>query len=268
MPVREVAVVAQGGAAGQGGALREWSAGLEKGLAIIEAFDVETSRMSAATAARLTGMTRSSARRHLMMLVYLGFAATDGKVFWLTPRVLRLGTAYLSSGRLPRLVQPFLQRLAGATQESAFASVLDGSELVFVARNGANPAVNTGFVLGASTPPFVVAAGLAIVSSLPQERATRLLDEYQIRLFTPHTYSDKSEIARQIEKARHEGFALSEQQLEGGIRGVAVPLKNSRAETIGAISISVRIDGEEADHAVARLLPPLRHIASELRNVV
>lgn len=247
---------------------RNWIAGLEKGLAIIQAFDVENSRLNASAAARLTGMTRSSARRHLMMLTYLGFAETDGKSFWLTPKVLRLGTAYLHAAKLPRIVQPFLQRLTGATQESAFASILDGDELVFIARNGANRIINMGFVLGARTPPFVASAGIAIVSTLPPQHVEQLLADYEIKPFTPHTVTDKKIILAQIEKAATEGYCMAEQQLEPGLRGIAVPLKNRRAQTLGAISLTVRIGEERPQDALHRLLPALQQVAAELRDII
>src|SRR4051812_19693046 len=119
---------------------RNWIAGLEKGLSILQAFDIEHSRLNASAAARLAGLSRSAARRHLMMLSYLGFLETDGKTFWLTPKVLRLGGAYLQSARLPRAVQPYLQRLTAATQESTFFCVLDSDEVVCVARNASERA--------------------------------------------------------------------------------------------------------------------------------
>ena len=117
---------------------REGVAGLEKGLAILQAFDVDNARLTASAAARLSGITRASARRHLMTLTALGFTGTDGKSYWPTPKVLRLGTAYLHSARLPRIVQPFLQRVAAGTHEIAYLSVMDGDEVVYIARNGPN----------------------------------------------------------------------------------------------------------------------------------
>ncbi len=247
---------------------RNWIAGLEKGLAIIETFDVENSRLSATEVARRTGMTRSSARRHLMMLSYLGFVANDGKSFWLCPKVLRLGTAYLYSARLPRVVQPFLQRLTGATQESAFLSVLDGNELVYIARNGSNRVMNTGFALGARVPPVVASAGIAILSTRPVSEANAWLDRYAIKPFTPFTLNSREQIWACIHAASQQGYALVEQQLEVGVRGLAVPLKNHKAETIGALSLHMPIGTEDMADAVRRALPALQQVASELRNLV
>ena len=102
---------------------RDWIAGLEKGLSIIEAFDDANPRMTASQAGVRCDMTRTAARRYLLTLAYMGYMATDGKLFWLTPRVLRLGQSYLESARLPRIVQPFLQRVTSGTQEVAHVSV-------------------------------------------------------------------------------------------------------------------------------------------------
>lgn len=247
---------------------RNWVAGLEKGLAIIQAFDIDNSRLRASQVARLTGMSRSSARRHLMMLAYLGFVGTDGTQFWLMPKVLRLGTAYLHSARLPRMVQPFLQRLTGATQESAYVAILDGDDLIYIARNGANRIASTGFVLGARIAPFVSSAGLAILSTEPPARVGQLLDGYEVKSYTPHTLTDKRAILALIEQAAANGYALAEQQLEPGVRGIAVPLKNHRAQTLGAISLIARIGEERPEAALRRLLPPLQQLAFELRGVV
>src|SRR3989449_7418721 len=103
---------------------RDWIAGLEKGLSIIECFDDANPRLTASQAGARGGMTRTAARRYLLTLEHLGYVASDGKLFWLTPRVLRLGQSYLESARLPRIVQPFLQRVTAGTQEGGFFRVV------------------------------------------------------------------------------------------------------------------------------------------------
>ena len=115
---------------------KDWIAGLDKGLAILQTFDEHNPRLTATQAAQRCGLTRTAARRYLLTLQHLGFVSTDGKLFWLTPKVMRLGQSYIESARLPRIVQPSLQRLAMGTQEISFVAVLDGYELVYIARNG------------------------------------------------------------------------------------------------------------------------------------
>ena len=145
-------------------AARDWIAGLERGLSIIETFDEAHPRLSAQQAAQRCGLTRTAARRYLLTLTHLGYMATDGKLFWLTPRVMRLGQSYLESARLPRIVQPFLQRLTASTHETSYLSVLDGDEIVYVARNGPVRHMSTGFVLGARVPAQVTAAGMLLMA--------------------------------------------------------------------------------------------------------
>src|SRR5574343_744263 len=143
---------------------RDWIAGLEKGLDIIEAFDAEHPRLTASQAGQRCGLTRTAARRHLLTRAHLGYVATDGKLFSLTPRVLRLGQAYLESARLPRAVQPYLQRVTAGTGEVAYVGVLDQDELVYVARSGTHRQFNTGYLLGSRVQAHVTAAGLAILA--------------------------------------------------------------------------------------------------------
>ena len=143
---------------------RDWIAGLEKGLSVIEAFDAEHARLTASQAGQRCGLTRTAARRYLLTLSHLGYVATDGKLFWLTPRVLRLGQSYLDSARLPRTVQPFLQRVTAGTQETAYVAVLDGDDVVYIARSGTHRNLHNGYGLGTRVQAQVTAAGMAILA--------------------------------------------------------------------------------------------------------
>ena len=129
--------------------------------------------MTASEAGQRTGMTRTAARRYLLTLQHMGYVASDGKLFWLTPRVLRLGQSYLESARLPRIVQPFLQRVAAGTHEIAYLSVMDGDEVVYIARNGPNRSMSTGYVLGARVPAQVTAVGHADAGDAQRRGARR-----------------------------------------------------------------------------------------------
>jgi IclR family transcriptional regulator, pca regulon regulatory protein len=143
---------------------QDWIAGLQKGLAIIEGFDHANPRQSATQVATRSGLSRTAARRHLLTLQALGYVASDGRLFWLTPAVMRLGHCYLESARLPRLAQPYLQRITMGTGETASLSVLDGPDMVYLARNGSNVYMNTGYVVGARVQAHVTSAGLLMMS--------------------------------------------------------------------------------------------------------
>jgi IclR family transcriptional regulator, pca regulon regulatory protein len=247
---------------------RNWITGLDKGLAIICAFDMENGRLSAASVARLAGLTRSSARRHLMMLTYLGYAATDGKQFWLTPKVLRLGGAYLRSAQLPRVLQPYLQRVTAMTGENAFFSVLDEDEVVCVARNAAPKIGPAGYLPGTRLSAFVSAAGMALLGAGEAAHVERLLEAHEPRGFTRHTMHDKSLLRACVAAAARDGYAVLEQQFEVDMRGVAVPVRDHNARLVGALSVVTRVGDEPAELAVRRLLPALFQVAAELMSAL
>src|SRR5262245_51726679 len=161
---------------------RDWIAGLEKGLRIIESFNDIHQRLTASTAARRTGITRTAARRYLRTLHHLGYLQSDGQLFWLTPRVLRLGWSYLDSAKITRAVQPYLQKLSAALGGAAYFAVLDDDDVIYVARDGATQLRNVGFVLGAPISPNVSSAGIALLSCCPRKRVDRWLAK---RKFVP-----------------------------------------------------------------------------------
>lgn len=247
---------------------KDWIAGLERGLAIIETFDDAHPRMTASQAGERCGMTRTAARRYLLTLQHLGYVATDGKLFWLTPRVLRLGQSYLESARLPRTVQPFLQRVTAGTQEIAYVSVMDGDDIVYIARNGSNRSANTGFVLGARVPAQVTAAGMLMLSMRESEWLERWLATHPLRAYTSHTIASKDRLRVELARIRLQGWAGSEQQLELNHRGVAVPLIDRHGVLVGALNVTMPMGHESAEDAATRVLPVLQETARAMRNLI
>ncbi len=163
---------------------------MKKGLQLIEAFDDAHPRMTSSQAGERCGMTRTAARRYLLTLTHLGNVAMDGKLFWLTPRMLRLGQSYLDSTRLPRIVQPFLQRVAAGTSEVAYVCVLDGEEIVYIARNGLNRNMNTGHVLGVRVQAQVTAAGMVLLSMMDPNRQDQWFANRKLKAYTSFTNTD------------------------------------------------------------------------------
>ena len=247
---------------------RDWIAGLEKGLSIIECFDDANPRLTASQAGARCGMTRTAARRYLLTLEHLGYVASDTKLFWLTPRVLRLGQSYLESARLPRIVQPFLQRVTAGTQESAYVSVMDGDEIVYVARNGSSRAMNTGYVLGARVEAQVTAAGLLMLSMRPPEWQDSWFSSHDLKTYTSFTITSKDRLRIEMARVRIQGWAISEQQLDLNYRGVAVPLRNRHGEVLGALSVTMPMGHESSEEAAARVLPVLSETAQAMRNLI
>ncbi len=247
---------------------RDWIAGLEKGLGILEAFGDAHPRVTAAQMATLVGLTRTAARRHLLTLAHLGYVGTDGKLFWLAPRVLRLGQAFIESSRLARIVQPFLQRVTAGIQEIAYISILEGDDIVYVARNGPNRVMNTGFVLGARVPAQVTAAGMVLLALRPQPHYDTWLARHSLPTFTQHTITDKARLSTELAQVRQQDWAVSEQQLELNYRGIAVPVRDAKGHTVAAMSVTMPIHTETTEQAMARVLGVLRETASAMRNMI
>jgi IclR family transcriptional regulator, pca regulon regulatory protein len=237
---------------------RDWIAGLDKGLRIIEAFNDTHPRLSASTAARRTGITRTATRRYLRTLEDLGYLESDGKMFWLTPRVLRLGWSYFDSAKLPRAVQPYLQRISVVLGGATYFAVLDEDDVVFVARDGSNLVQNVGFVLGARVPANLSAAGIAMLSCRTPEEVDRWLAGRKFAPFTPYTATTEAAVRAHIDAARRQGYALVEQQLTQRVRGIAVLIHTRSGELAGSISVSLPMGNETAEAAVARAMPLLR----------
>jgi IclR family pca regulon transcriptional regulator len=247
---------------------KDWIAGLEKGLSVIEAFDDVNPRLTSSQAGERCGMTRTAARRYLLTLAHLGYLASDGKLFWLTPRVLRLGQSYLDSARLPRTVQPFLQRVTAGTQEAAYVSVLDGDEVVYIARNGSNRAMNIGYVLGSRVQAQVTAAGMLMLAMRELSWQEDWLAKHELKAYTSHTIANKERLRIELARIRNRGWAISEQQLEINYRGVAVPLTDRRGNLVAALNVIMPMGHESSEDAAARVLPVLQETARAMRNLI
>ncbi len=246
----------------------DWIAGLEKGLSVIEAFDAAHTRLTATEVGVHCNMTRTAARRYLKTLAHLGYVGSDGKLYWLMPRILRLGHAYLESARLPRLVQPFLQRITAGTEEIAYLGVVDGDDTVFIARSDSHRHTSTGYLPGSRIQVQVTAAGMAVLSCLDEPELDQWLQAHELRSFTSYTMSSKAQLRKALLQFKRQGWAVSEQQLELNFRGIAVPLLDRQNKVHGAISVTMPINREETDHALNRLLPVMQEAARNLRPLL
>ncbi|WP_157269192.1 IclR family transcriptional regulator domain-containing protein [Azohydromonas aeria] len=243
-------------------------AGLGRGLQVIESFDDEHPRMTASEVAQRTGIPRTAARRHLLSLCHFGYAETDGKRFWLAPRVLRLGQAYLDAARLPRLVQPFIQRLSMVTGETVNVSVLDAGEVVYVARSNSPRVVSIGFHAGARVPAHVVAPGTVLLAALPDDALQAWVAAHGLPGFSAGTVTDPEVFLAQVRAARGQDGWISRGALDAGLVGVAVPLKDRRGQTPAAIGMTLQAQFWDDAAITARLLPALLETAQTLRGLV
>jgi len=242
--------------------------GLGKGLRVIEAFDDDHARLTAGEAAARAGITRTAARRHLLSLVHFGYAASDGKQFWLAPRVLRLGQSYLGAARLPRLVQPFIQRVSMQCGETVNLSVLDGHEVVYLARSSPPRWVSIGYQVGVRVPAHVVTPGVVMLATRSDEEISAWIKAHDFVGFTAHTVTDKARFRAEVREAREHDYWTTGQQLDPALRGLAVALKDRKGACKGAISVTVPSANHAEKQLVDKLLPLLRDAAQTLQTLL
>ncbi|MCZ2497057.1 helix-turn-helix domain-containing protein [Xylophilus sp. Kf1] len=254
-------------------ATADFIAGMAKGLAVLESFDTERQRLNATLAAERAGLTRAAARRHLLTLAHLGYLDTDGSYFWLSAKVLRFSGSYLASARLPRVIQPTLNRLAAQTRQSFSAVVLDGDEVVIVARSGVYgaPARLTayGLHLGARLPAHATSTGRMLLAGLPATALAGWLRGRSLARLTPHTITQVTALRQAIVQARRQDWCLASDEHELGVSALAVPLRNMAGATVAALNVVVSdARGTEARSLSQALLPLVAEAAREMRSLL
>lgn len=242
--------------------------GLGKGLRVIEAFDDDHPRLTPSETAQLTGLSRTAARRFLLSLLHFGYAGTDGKHFWLTPRVLRLGQSYLGAARLPRLAQPFIQRASAQSGETVNFSVLDGHDIVYVARSSPPRFVSIGYQVGVRVPAHVVTPGIVIAATWSDAALDAWLAAHDFTGFTAHTVTDPARFRESVVAARALDHWMAEQQLDLGLRGIAIAVRDRKGECVGSVGMTVSVHAASREQTVETLLPPLREVARAMRPLV
>ena len=240
--------------------------GLRKGLEVICAFEDGTPKLTQSELAQRLDLSRAAARRYLITLTALGYMATDGKAFWLTPKVMRLGQSYVASSRLPRTVLPTLQKLTETVGESTNVCVLEGFEAVYISRVNAAKLLSTGIEPGTRLPAHTLAGGRLILSFLPEPELDLWLKGVKLIAYTPLTVIDKTQLKREILKIRKQGYGLAESQLEVGLRGVSVPLLDGPGRVVGALSVSMSTAAVTPTAAIKRFVPAMREAAEQLRE--
>jgi IclR family pca regulon transcriptional regulator len=219
---------------------RELVAGCIKGLKVIEAFDAAHPRLTLTDAARMTGLSRAAARRYLLTLLRHGYVESDGKFFRLTPRVLRLGYSYLASIPLPELAQPILNKIADRTGEAASVAILDADEIVFIARAAPQRIMTIRTSVGTRRPAYCTAMGRVLLSGLAESELSHFFKRVKLQRLTAKTIVEKSKLQGLIAKAREQGYAIVDEELELGLRTIAAPLHDSRGVITASLSISLQ----------------------------
>jgi IclR family transcriptional regulator, pca regulon regulatory protein len=228
---------------------------LERGLSVILAFDADHRELALSEVARSAGITRAATRRFLLTLVKLGYVNVSHGRFSLRPRVLELGYAYLSTLGLPEVAQPHIERLVARVNESSSISVLDDTDVVYVARVPTRRIMSITLAVGTRLPAFVTSMGRVLLAGLPDDELGERLDRIEVVRMTPHTVKDKDALRKILEAVRRQGYAATDEELEEGLRSVAVPIRNASGSVTAALNLSVHVS--RASMAVLRrdLLP-------------
>ena len=223
---------------------------LERGLAVIRAFDAEHRELALSEVARLTGLTRAAARRFLLTLVKLGYVNFSQGRFSLRPRVLELGYAYLSSLSLPEVAMPHMETLVAEVNESCSIAVLDDIDIVYVARVPTRRIMSITLAVGTRLPAFATSMGRVLLAGLPDDELEERLARIEITPLTSRTVKDKQGLREILTIVARQGYAATDQELEEGLRSLAVPLHSAAGTVIASLNVSVH--ASRASMAVLR----------------
>ncbi|MBB93791.1 MAG: IclR family transcriptional regulator [Rhodobacteraceae bacterium] len=241
---------------------------LAKGLRVIECFSADAPRLSIADVARDTGLDRATARRCLLTLEAEGYADYDGKFFSLTPRILRLGMGALASLPLPQIVQPWLDQLADQIGQSCSVSILDGLEIVYVARAAQRRVMSIGLMPGSRLPAHCTSMGRVLLAALPEPEARAVIEASDLTPRTPFSLTDPDEIMARIAEARRDGYIVIDQEVETGLRALAVPVLNAQGRTIAALNTGMAATHPDPKALIDQYLPRLLKVQAGLRRVL
>lgn len=237
---------------------------LARGLAVLRCFDAANPAMTLTQVAQRTGLTRAAARRFLLSLEALGYVKLDERLFSLTPRVLELGYAYLSTLPLRDIAQPHLDSLTATVHESSSLAVLDGDDVVYVARAAASRITAVTISVGTRLPAYATSLGRVLLAGLTRPALDEYLRTARPRPLTDRTITDPAELRRAIDVVRSQGFAIVDQELESGLRSVAAPVRDRFGTVTAAVNVSTLAARVSADVLRHRLVPTVMAAAARI----
>lgn len=239
---------------------------LERGLDVIKAFDAEHPKMTLSEIARKVDLTRASTRRFLLTLIELNYVRTDGRVFELTAKILDLGFSYLSALSLPEIAQPHLEDLAVAVYESTSASVLEGSDIIYVARVPSRRIMTVRINVGTRFPAYATSMGKVLLSELTPAVLDAHLEGATLAPLTSWTITSRKALDRELARVRQRGWAIADQELEAGLRSIAVPVRDRSGVIIAAVNVSTTTTRHTLESLEQNLLPLLEIAVARIRS--
>ena len=239
-----------------------------KGLAVLECFGADKPKLTITDVSEKSGYDRATARRCLLTLEHEGYAEFDGKYFTLTPRVLRLGMAALASLPMVQIVQPWLDQLSDNVGHSCSVAILDGPEIVYIARAAQRRVVAINLLPGSRLPAHCTSLGRVLLADLNDTNLCRAIETADLSPRTPFSLTDANDLIERIKKVRDDGYAIIDQEVEAGLRSIAVPLRNSRGKTVAALNIGMAATPNPASELAELYLDHLRRVQSGLERLL
>ena len=241
---------------------------LDKGLKILHVFSESRNGMTLTDVANTTEITRAAARRFLLTLKELGYLKQDGRYFHLTPKILSLSAAYLTSDTLPDVAYPFLKELTEKVHESASLSVLAGEDIVYVARVLTERIMSVNLQVGTRLPAWCTSMGRAQIAFLPEEEIAALTDRIEWTQRTPNTINTPKRFVAELEKIRELKYAIVDQELEIGVVSIAVPVFSKKGKVVAAINVAGHATRTKTADLIREVLPHLKHAAQGIENAL
>jgi len=239
-----------------------------RGLEVIRSFSASAPRQTLTEVAGRSGLSRAGARRILLTLQALGYVRSEGKLFHLTPRILDLGFAYLSSMPIWNLAEPVMETLVAQVKESSSAAVLDGTDIVYVLRVSTHKIMSISLGVGSRLPAYCTSMGRMLLSALPEEEMMECLAASERTARTKHTVTDVKELAAKIAQVRRQGWSLVNQELEEGLVSMAAPITNRAGQTVAALNISGQANRTSAKTMQETMLPHLLAAAQTISRML
>ena len=240
---------------------------LERGLSVIRSFDAENARLTLAEVAQRTGLTRATARRLLLTLEDLGYVSSNGRHFSLTPRVLDIGYAYLSSLNIEQIAQPYLEALSDRVNESVSVTVLDGADIIYVARVPTKRIMTISLGLGSRLPAYCTSMGRVLLAELSPAELAAIVPE-RLEPHTEHTITDRAALERVLTDVRRQGWALVDEELEVGLRSLAAPLRDASGRAVAAMNVSTHAGRTTTDEIHEQILPAVLAAARDIGDAL
>jgi len=241
---------------------------LARGLRVIESFEGYTDGRSIVEISQSTGLSRASIRRILLSLELLGYVERSRQVYRLRTQVMRLGFSFLSSSSVVEAARPVLERITEIVHESSSMSMLDGGEIVYVARSAASRVLAAGLSVGSRLPAYCTSMGRVLLSGLPDAALDSYLRDLKPKAYTSRTIVKVPQLRKAILEVRKRGYAIVSEELEAGLRSIAVPVYTRSNRMVAAINVGTHVSRVDQGALLKSCLPALQDGAKTLRNVL